>query len=131
MTDVIEITGLIIETPANGLVGVPGWATAPTLREALFTVGLVQGRYNISHQPTQRAMPGTYGELDEALGVCRQLCELLADERLWWDWIAITMPGALRDWKRDNPETFAKLRSIVESPASYVRELMETWEGPA
>lgn len=129
MTDVIEIPGLLIETPAGVMVGVPGWATAPTMGEALFTVVLVKGRYNISHQPTKRAMPGSYGSLDEALEVCRQACELLADDETWWDYYRSAMPGVLRDWKRDNPETWARLRAIVESPASYVRERMETWKG--
>lgn len=130
MTDVIEIPGLLIATLAGDEVGVPGWATVPTLREALFTVVFVKGRYNISHQPTKRSLPGSYSSLDEALEVCRQLCELLANDGLWWDWMAITMPGVLGDWKRENPETWARVQAIVESPASYVRERMETWKGP-
>lgn len=123
----IEIDGLLIKSLQGVEVGVPGWATAPTLREALFTVALVKGRYNISHQPTRMAMPGSYGELDEALEVCRQLCELLDGDAAWWDPYQLTMPGELRDWIKANPEARAAMMRIMEGPASYekwpVREL--------
>ena len=79
----IKVDGLLVLAPSGETFGVPGWATAPTLREALFTVAMVEkGHYNISHQPTKRAMPCSYGKLADALTVCAGLCELLAEDEL-------------------------------------------------
>lgn len=116
----IRVDGLLVLAPSGETVGVPGWATAPTLREALFTVAMVEkGHYNISHQPTKRAMPCSYGKLADALTVCAGLCELLAEDEAWWDPYRLTMPGALGDWQRANPEVWATMKGIVEQPQSY------------
>lgn len=115
----IKIDGLLVKSLEGVEVGVPGWATAPTLREALFTVAFVQGRYNISHQPTRLSLPGSYAELEEALEVCRQLCELLEEDMAWWDPYQLTMPGELRDWIKANRGTWAVVKGIMQGPASY------------
>lgn len=126
-TSVIEIDGLLIESSKGGVIGVPGWATAPTLREALFTVAMPKaGHYNLSHQPTMRAIC-SYTQLEDALEVCRQLCELLGEDEVWLDPYRLTMPGEMNDWRRANAETWSAMKSIIWRPASYekwpVREL--------
>lgn len=112
----LEIPGVLIETLNGVVVGVPGWITAPSLDEALFAVALDHGRYNISHMPTKRAMPYNYATLDDALAVCAQLEALLADERVWQDPYGLTFPGAITDWRRDHPDTYARMLVIVREP---------------
>lgn len=113
----IEIPGLLIEITSGESIGVPGWIVAPSLREAMFAVAFHKGRYNISHVPTRRGMPFTYGSLEDALTVCGQLEKLLADDDFWWDPFGPNFPFAITDWRRDHEHTYAEMMRIVREPA--------------
>jgi len=116
METIKYIPDLLVRTE-NGQVATEAWVFGP-LRDALFVVTKTTAAnpahpnpdlYTVTHMPTGLRMPEVYADKEQALTVCRQLTDLLADVYEWWGW---QFHLDLSQWLKVNPDMRRKIQTI-------------------